>query len=157
MAGSLNKVTLIGNLGNDPDIRTMQNGGEVCNLSVATTDSWKDKNTGEKREKTEWHRVVVFSPGLVGVCKNYLKKGSKVYLEGQLETRSWEQDGQKKYTTEVVLKNFNSTMLMLDSRGGAGAGGGFNDNQSDYAQAPAAAKGSAAPAPMDELEDEIPF
>lgn len=153
MAGSLNKVTLIGNLGADPDVRTMQNGGEVCNLSVATTDTWKDKNSGERREKTEWHRVVVFSPGLVGVCKNYLKKGSKVYLEGQLETRSWEQDGQKKYTTEVVLKNFNSSMIMLDSRG---AGGGFNDNQSDYAQAPAN-QGSAAPAPVDELEDEIPF
>ena len=158
MAGSLNKVTLIGNLGADPDVRTMQNGGEVCNLSVATTESWKDKNSGEKREKTEWHRVVVFSQGLVGICKNYLKKGSKVYLEGQLETRSWEQDGVKKYTTEVVLKNFNSTMLMLDSRGaGAGAGGGFNDNQSAYSQAPAASQGSAAPAPIDELEDEIPF
>lgn len=164
MAGSLNKVTLIGNLGSDPDIRTMQNGGEVCNLSVATTDSWKDKNTGEKREKTEWHRVVVFSPGLVGVCKNYLKKGSKVYLEGQLETRSWEQDGQKKYTTEVVLKSFNSTMLMLDGRsGGAGAGGGYNDGQSSYNQAPAAANQgggaatAAAPAPIDELADEIPF
>lgn len=165
MAGSLNKVTIIGNLGNDPDVRTMQNGGEVCNLSVATTDSWKDKNTGEKREKTEWHRVVVFSPGLVGVCKNYLKKGSKVYLEGAMETRSWEQDGQKKYTTEVVLKAYNSTLIMLDSRGGAGAGGGFNDNQNEYSQAPAmaqggsmgGAQGSSAPAPMDELEDEIPF
>jgi single-strand DNA-binding protein len=158
MAGSLNKVTLIGNLGADPDIRTMQNGGEVCNLSVATTDSWKDKNSGEKREKTEWHRVVVFSPGLVNVCKNYLKKGSKVYLEGALETRSWEQDGQKKYTTEVVLKNFNSTMLMLDSRGGA-ATGGYDDGQSGgYNQAPANQQsGASAPAPIDELEDEIPF
>lgn len=158
MAGSLNKVTLIGNLGADPDVRTMQNGGEVCNLSVATTESWKDKNSGEKREKTEWHRVVVFNPGLVGVCKSYLKKGSKVYLEGQLETRSWEQDGVKKYTTEVVLKSFNGTMLMLDSRsGGAGAGGGFNDNQSSYNAQPAPMGGNAAPAPVDELEDEIPF
>ncbi len=162
MAGSLNKVTLIGNLGNDPEVRTMQNGGEVCNLSVATTESWKDKSSGEKREKTEWHRVVVFSPGLVGVCKNYLKKGAKVYLEGTLQTRSWEQDGQKKYTTEVVLNNFDSKMLMLDGRSsGAGAGaGGYNDGgqSSDYNQSPAN-QGSAAssPAPIDELEDEIPF
>jgi len=156
MAGSLNKVTLIGNLGADPDVRTMQNGGEVCNLSVATTDSWKDKNTGERREKTEWHRVVVFSPGLVTVCKNYLKKGSKVYLEGQLETRSWEQDGQKKYTTEVVLKNFNSSMIMLDARGGGGQENFSNGPQDNYAPgAPAA--GNAAPAPVEELEDEIPF
>ena len=159
MAGSLNKVTLIGNLGADPDVRTMQNGGEVCNLSVATTESWKDKNSGEKREKTEWHRVVVFSPGLVGVCKNYLKKGSKVYLEGSLETRSWEQDGQKKYTTEVVLKSFNSTMLMLDGRsGGASAGGYDSDSSGGYNQAPAnQPSGSSAHAPIDELEDEIPF
>ncbi|NQZ13266.1 MAG: single-stranded DNA-binding protein [Alphaproteobacteria bacterium] len=160
MAGSLNKVTLIGNLGADPDVRTMSNGGEVCNLSVATTESWKDKNTGERRDKTEWHRVVVFSPGLVTVCKNYLKKGSKVYLEGALETRSWEQDGQKRYSTEVVLKNFNSTMLMLDGRGGAG---GMNDNAGGgYDAQPmgggmGGAQASAAPAPIDELEDEIPF
>lgn len=158
MAGSLNKVTLIGNLGADPDVRTMQNGGEVCNLSVATTDSWKDKNTGEKREKTEWHRVVVFSPGLVNVCKNYLKKGSKVYLEGSLETRSWEQDGQKKYTTEVVLKAYNSTMLMLDSRGGAAAGGYDAGQSGGYNQAPSnQSMGASTPAPIDELEDEIPF
>lgn len=158
MAGSLNKVTLIGNLGADPDVRTMQNGGEVCNLSVATTESWKDKNSGERRDKTEWHRVVVFSPGLVNVCKNYLKKGSKVYLEGALETRSWEQDGQKKYTTEVVLKNFNSSMIMLDGRSG-GASGGYDAGQSGgYNQAPAnQGMGAAAPAPIDELEDEIPF
>ncbi len=158
MAGSLNKVTLIGNLGNDPEVRSMQNGGEVCNLSVATSESWKDKNTGERKEQTEWHRVVIFSPGLVNVCKNYLKKGSKVYLEGSLQTRSWEQDGQKKYTTEVVLKNFDSKMVMLDARaGGQGAsGGGFSDNQAGYSAQPAN-QGSAAPAPVDELEDEIPF
>lgn len=158
MAGSLNKVTLIGNLGADPDVRTMQNGGEVCNLSVATTDTWKDKNSGERREKTEWHRVVVFSPGLVTVCKNYLKKGSKIYLEGQLETRSWEQDGQKKYTTEVVLKNFNSSMIMLDGRSGGGAGGFQEPGNDSYSSgAPSFGGGSAAPAPVDELEDEIPF
>jgi len=161
MAGSLNKVTLIGNLGNDPETRSFSNGGEVCNLSVATTESWKDKQTGERKDKTEWHRVSVFSPGLVTVCKNYLKKGSKVYLEGALETRSWEQDGQKKYSTEVVLKGFDAKMIMLDSRGGQSSGGGFNDNQSGYNAAPQGSMGggqaSAAPAPIDELEDEIPF
>ncbi|MCB9982168.1 MAG: single-stranded DNA-binding protein [Rhodospirillales bacterium] len=162
MAGSVNKVILVGNLGADPDVRTMQNGGEVCNLSVATSDSWKDKNTGERREKTEWHRVVIFSPGLVTVCKNYLKKGSKVYLEGAIETRSWEQDGQKKYTTEVVLKNFDSKLVMLDGRSGGGEAGGYNQGGSfndsgsgGYSQgAPAQAASSA---PVDELEDEIPF
>lgn len=161
MAGSVNKVILVGNLGADPEVRTMQNGGEVCNLSVATSDSWKDKNTGERREKTEWHRVVIFSPGLVTVCKNYLRKGSKVYLEGAIESRSWEQDGQKKYTTEVVLKNFDSKLVMLDGRSGGDSsgysqGGSFNDSQSGgYSQgAPAQA---AAAAPVSELEDEIPF
>jgi len=167
VAGSVNKVILVGNLGSDPEVRTMQNGGEVCNLSVATSDSWKDKNTGERREKTEWHRVVIFSPGLVTVCKNYLKKGAKVYLEGAVETRSWEQDGQKKYTTEIVLKNFDSKLVMLDGRSGGdsagysqGGGSSFNDSQSGgYSQgAPAQASSSAAPAPApDELEDEIPF
>jgi single-strand DNA-binding protein len=157
MAGSLNKVTIIGNLGNDPETRQFSNGGEVCNLSVATTESWKDKNTGERKDKTEWHRVSVFSPGLVTVCKNYLKKGSKVYLEGALETRSWEQDGQKKYSTEVVLKGYDAKMIMLDGRNGGGASaGGFSDNQSGYSQQPANNMG-AAPAPVDELEDEIPF
>ena len=159
MAGSLNKVQLIGNLGADPDVLTMQNGGEVCNLSIATSESWKDKNTGERREKTEWHRVVVFNSGLVTVCKNYLRKGSKVYIEGQLETRSWEQDGQKKYTTEVVLKAYRGELTMLDGR---------NDNQADgYQQqqaAPMAAAGggaapatAASPAPVDPMEDDIPF
>ena len=158
MAGSLNKVTLIGNLGNDPEVRSMNNGNEVCNLSIATSESWKDKNTGERKDKTEWHRVVIFSPGLINVCKNYLKKGSKVYLEGALQTRSWEQDGQKKYTTEVVLQGFDSKMVMLDSRNAGGqSAGGFNDNQSGFAAQPSANTGSAAPAPIDELEDEIPF
>ncbi len=161
MAGSLNKVTLIGNLGADPEVRSMQSGDEVCNLSIATSESWKDKATGEKKEKTEWHRVVIFSPGLVNVCKSYLKKGAKIYLEGQLQTRSWEQDGQKKYTTEIVLRGFDSKLVMLDGRSGndnAGAGS-FSDSQSGgYSQgAPAQAAGAAAPAPVDELEDEIPF
>ncbi len=163
MAGSVNKVILVGNLGNDPEVRTMQNGGEVCNLSVATSDSWKDKNTGEKREKTEWHRVVIFSPGLVSVCKNYLKKGAKVYLEGSVETRSWEQDGQKKYTTEIVLKNFDSKLVMLDGRSGGGSSAGgydqggssFNDSQDGgYSQG---GPSQSAPSQVDELEDEIPF
>lgn len=162
MSGSLNKVTLIGNLGADPEVRTMQSGDDVVNLSIATTESWKDKNTGERKDKTEWHRVVIFSPGLVNVTKNYLKKGAKVYLEGQLQTRSWEQDGQKKYTTEVVLRGYDAKLVMLDSRGGAGDSGGYSANMNDsqsggFSQgAPAQAATAAAPAP-DELEDEIPF
>lgn len=162
MAGSVNKVILIGNLGADPEVRTMQNGGKVVNLSVATTDSWKDKNSGERREKTEWHRVVIFNPGLVTVAENYLRKGSKVYLEGALETRSWEQDGQKKYTTEVVLKNYNGQLTMLDSRAGGGAdmGGGqsFQDNNAGggYNTGAPQQQGNTAPQ-IDEMEDEIPF
>ncbi len=160
MAGSVNKVILVGNLGNDPDIRTMQNGGKVANLSIATSESWKDKNTGERREKTEWHRVAIFSPGLVTLCENYLRKGSKVYIEGQLETRKWQdQSGQDKYTTEVVLKNFNSQLTMLDSRGGgAGGGASFNDSQSGgYDNGAPQSMGAPSQAPADELEDEIPF
>jgi len=166
MAGSLNKVTIIGNLGNDPEVRSMQNGGEVCNLSIATSETWKDKSSGERKEQTEWHRVVVFAPGLVNVCKNYLKKGSKVYIEGALKTRSWEQDGQKKYTTEVVLNNYDSKMVMLDARGGGqgagmgASGGGFSDSQAGYSQQPAnmgGNMGGSQAAPVDELEDEIPF
>lgn len=159
MAGSVNKVILIGNLGNEPDIRTMQNGGKVANLSIATSESWKDKNSGEKREKTEWHRVAVFSPGLVTLCENYLHKGSKVYLEGQIETRKWQdQSGQDRYTTEVVLKNYNSQLTMLDSRSGGG-GSGFQDNNAPaFESAPQGqpGAGNAAPA-IDEMEDEIPF
>lgn len=115
MAGSINKVIIVGNLGADPEIRSMQSGDEVCNLSIATSESWKDKASGEKKEKTEWHRVVVFNKGIVGVCKNYLKKGSKVYIEGQLETRSWESNGEKKYTTEIVLRPFKGELTMLES------------------------------------------
>ena len=160
MAGSLNKVQIIGNLGKDPDIRTMQNGGRVANLSVATSEQWKDRQTGERREKTEWHRVVVFNDGLVTVCENYLNKGSKVYLEGQIETRKFtDQSGQERYMTEVVLRPYKSELIMLDSRGGgqAGAGGGFGG-----AQAGGGATGFADPATpegggADELEDEIPF
>ena len=162
MVGSVNKVILIGNLGNDPEIKAMNSGDKVVNLSIATSESWKDKATGERKENTQWHRVVIFNQGLVNVCENYLKKGAKLYIEGQLETRSWEQDGKKKYTTEVVLRPYRGELTMLDSRnqGGAGAGGGFNDNQSSYNAQPSSGGGmqsNASPAPIDELEDEIPF
>lgn len=153
MAGSVNKVILIGNLGAEPDVRTMQSGDKVVNLSVATSETWKDKDTGERKEKTEWHRVVIFNKGLVNVAENYLHKGSKVYIEGQVETRSWEQDGQKKYTTEIVLRPFRSELTMLDSKGSSG--GTFGESaQGGYAPAN---QGGAAPAPVDELEDDIPF
>lgn len=120
MAGSLNKVTLIGNLGRDPEIRTTNDGREIANLNIATSESWKDKITGERKDKTEWHRVVCFNEGLVKVIKNYVKKGSKLYIEGQLQTRKWiDSDNQEKYTTEVVLQNFNSSLILLDSKGEA--------------------------------------
>ncbi len=167
MAGSVNKVILIGNLGADPDIRTMQSGDKVVNLSIATSESWKDKMTGERREKTEWHRVVVFNKGLVNVCENYLKKGSKVYIEGQIETRSWEQNGEKKYTTEIVLRPYRGELTMLDSRsGGVGASGSYGGGQSfndgglsSYDNgAPASGMQAQAQAqPVDAMDDEIPF
>ncbi|WP_428028092.1 single-stranded DNA-binding protein [Altererythrobacter sp.] len=125
MAGSLNKVMLIGNLGADPEIRSFQNGGKVANLRIATSETWKDRNTGERQERTEWHSVAIFSEGLVNVCENYLRKGSKVYIEGQLQTRKWQdQSGNDRYSTEVVLRGFNGTLTMLDGRGEGGGGGG---------------------------------
>lgn len=128
MAGSVNKVILVGNLGADPEIRRTQDGRPIANLSVATSEQWRDKNSGERRERTEWHRVVIFNEGLCKVAENYLKKGAKVYIEGQLQTRKWQdQSGQDKYSTEVVLQGFNSTLTMLDGRGdsqGQGQGGG---------------------------------
>ncbi|NMA98905.1 MAG: single-stranded DNA-binding protein [Phyllobacteriaceae bacterium] len=129
MAGSVNKVILVGNLGNDPEVRNLPSGGKVVNLSVATSESWKDRNTGERREKTEWHRVVIFSEGLARVAESYLRKGSKVYIEGQLQTRKWQdQSGQDKYSTEVVLQGFNSNLTLLDGRGdGAGDSGGYGN------------------------------
>ncbi len=158
MAGSLNKVTLIGNLGADPEIRSMNNGGKVCTLSVATTESWKDKQTGEKREKTEWHRVVIFGDGLVRVAENYLKKGSKIYIEGSLQTRKWQdRDGNDKYTTEVVLQGFGGTLIMLDSRG---SGGGHSQDPG-YAGGSGGGSRSAArqdgPAANIDMDDDIPF
>jgi single-strand DNA-binding protein len=151
MAGSVNKVILIGNLGRDPEIRAMQDGREVCNLAIATSDTWKDKNTGERRERTEWHRVVIFSEGLVNVVKNYLKKGSKVYIEGALQTRKWtDKDGVEKYSTEIVLQGFGSTLTMLDSRAD-GAGGGARADSGYNAPAKRADVAEV------ELDDEIPF
>ena len=151
MAGSVNKVILIGNLGNDPEIRTFQNGGRVANLSVATSENWKDKTTGERKEKTQWHRVVVNNENLVGICETYLKKGSKVYLEGQLETRKYtDKDGAEKYTTEVVLRPYRGEITMLDSKGGGAA--------NDYSIEPAAAvAGGGASSSRNDMDDEIPF
>ena len=157
MAGSVNKVILVGNLGRDPEVRTFQNGGKVCNLRIATSDTWKDKNTGERREKTEWHSVAIFSEPLARTAEQYLKKGSKVYLEGQLETRKWQdQSGQDRYSTEVVLRPYTSTMVMLDGRSGGGGGdygggGGYVDNQGG------GGGGYQQPAPAGDIDDEIPF
>ncbi len=136
MAGSVNKVILIGNLGRDPEIRRTQDGRPIANLNVATTDSWRDKVSGERKERTEWHRVVIFNEGLCKVAEQYLKKGAKVYIEGQLQTRKWQdQQGQERYTTEIVLQGFNSVLTMLDGRagGGMGAPGGMGeDGPGDY-------------------------
>jgi len=166
MAGYVNKVILIGNLGKDPEIRRTQDGRPVANLRIATTESWRDKTTGEKREKTEWHSVVIFSEGLCRVVEQYVKKGSKLYIEGALQTRKWQgQDGQDRYSTEVVLQGFNSVLTMLDARGGSGAStspGMHEDDQAGYtpagngngAKRAAAAGGKSFDKPVD---DEIPF
>jgi single-strand DNA-binding protein len=166
MAGSVNKVILIGNLGKDPEIRTTGDGKEIANLTLATSETWRDRNTGERREKTEWHRIVVFNDGLIGVIKSYLHKGSKVYLEGALQTRKWtDQSGVEKYSTEVVLQGFGSTLTMLDSKGNATSGGNseYSGNGGNNYQAAAynpagnnAVANNNAPA-YAELDDEIPF
>lgn len=162
MAGSVNKVILIGNLGQDPEVKTFGNGGQVCNLSIATSESWKDKNTGERKDKTEWHRVVIFNENLIKVAQNYLKKGSKIYIEGSLQTRKWtDQSGQDKYSTEVVLQRYRGELTMLDSRseGGGGYGGGQgggNYNQ-DTNQGGGAPSGGAPSGGVGDLDDEIPF
>lgn len=164
MAGSVNKVILVGNLGADPEVRQFPNGGAVCSLSVATSENWKDKNTGERREKTEWHRVSIFSEGLVRVASQYLKKGAKVYLEGQLETRKWQdKEGKDRYTTEVVLRGFNSNLTMLDGRSdGAGAGGGYGQQISGGQSGGQMSQSGMNDGPPGggqsyELDDEIPF
>ena len=175
MAGSVNKVIIIGNLGRDPEVRTFQNGGKVCNLRIATSENWKDKNTGERREKTEWHSVAIFNDGLVRVAEQYLRKGSKVYVEGQLQTRKWQdQSGQDRYTTEVVLQGYGGTLTMLDGRsegggmGGGGYGGGGGD-QMGYDNGPQGdpgygggmgggqGGGMGGGMPSRDLDDEIPF
>ena len=133
MAGSVNKVILVGNLGRDPESRSFQNGGKVVNLRIATSESWKDRNTGEKKEKTEWHSVAIFNEGLANVAERFLRKGSKVYIEGQLQTRKWQdQQGQDKYSTEIVLQGFNSVLTMLDGPGGGQGGGGGNRGGGDF-------------------------
>lgn len=155
MAGSINKVILVGNLGADPEVRATQDGREIANLRIATSESWKDKSSGERKEKTEWHRVVIFNDGLVNVAKNYLRKGAKVYIEGQLQTRKWtDQSGQEKYSTEVVLQGFNSNLTMLDGKAGGGSSYEGGDNYSQEPRRPAMAAGGGSSAPLD---DEIPF
>tara|TARA_B100000949_G_scaffold1666_1_gene1434 strand:+ start:481 stop:981 length:501 start_codon:yes stop_codon:yes gene_type:complete len=162
MAGSVNKVILIGNLGADPEVRQFQNGGQVCNLRIATSDTWKDKNTGERRERTEWHQVAIFSDGLVRVAQNYLKKGSKVYIEGKLQTRKWQdQSGNDRYSTEVVLQGFDGTLVMLDSAGGGqGGGGGGRMGGGGYRGGGGGGPRQLDGPPQDfnqDFEDEIPF
>ena len=176
MAGSVNKVILIGNLGRDPEVRTFQNGGKVCNLRIATSENWKDRNTGERRERTEWHSVAIFSEPLIRVAEQYLKKGSKVYIEGQLETRKWQdQSGQDRYSTEVVLRPYRSELTMLDGRGEGGGGGNFGggsggggyedrgyDDRGGYEDRGSYGGGSSSGggggrSPSRDLDDEIPF
>src|ERR1700746_1432287 len=145
MAGSVNKVILVGNLGKDPEIRRTQDGRPIANLSVATSETWRDRATGERKEKTEWHRVVIFNEGLAKVAEQYLKKGAKVYVEGQLQTRKWtDQSGAEKYTTEVVLQGFNSSLTMLDGRGGGGSFAGDDNGGGDFG---AIGPSSSSPAP----------
>ncbi|HHL22029.1 MAG TPA: single-stranded DNA-binding protein [Aliiroseovarius sp.] len=168
MAGSVNKVILIGNLGADPEVREFPNGGKVCNLRLATSETWKDRNTGERRERTEWHRVAIYSEPLVRVCEQYLRKGSKIYVEGQLETRKWQdQSGQDRYTTEVALRPFRSELTMLDSRRSEGGGGGYGGgDQGGYGGGSGGggygggSGGDSGPAPAGGgggFDDEIPF
>jgi single-strand DNA-binding protein len=160
MAGSVNKVILVGNLGRDPEIRNLQDGNKVANLSVATSESWRDKTTGERRDKTEWHRVVVFNERIIDVVEKYLKKGAKVYLEGALQTRKWtDQSGVEKYTTEVVLQRFRGELTMLDSRGGGGGseGGGGESGDEGGAYSGGSSPRGGGRAPAGDLDDDIPF
>ncbi len=156
MAGSVNKVILIGNLGADPEIRRTQDGRPIANLRLATSESWKDKNSGERKERTEWHRVVIFSEGLCRIAEQYLKKGSKVYVEGQLQTRKWEdQSGQERYSTEVVLQNFNSTLTMLDGRREGGGSSEFSSDSDFGSDQPV--NSTQNKSSTEEFDDEIPF
>ena len=169
MAGSVNKVILIGNLGADPEVRSFQNGGKVCNLRIATSETWKDRNSGERKERTQWHSVAIFSEPLAKVAEQYLKKGSKVYIEGQLETRKWQdQSGADRYSTEVVLRPYTSTLTMLDGRGegggggGMGGGGGYGDSGGGYGGGYDQGGGygggsSGGGGGRGDMDDEIPF
>ncbi len=159
MAGSVNKVILIGNVGADPEIRRTQDGRPIANIRLATSESWRDKNSGERKEKTEWHRVVVFNEGLCKVIEQYVKKGAKLYIEGALQTRKWtDQAGVEKYSTEIVLQGFNSTLTMLDSRGGgAGASSGGSDYGDDSSSGSRAPSGGGRANFAADLDDEIPF
>jgi len=173
MAGSVNKVIIIGNLGRDPEVRTFQNGGKVCNLRIATSENWKDKSTGERREKTEWHSIAIFQEGLVRIAEQYLKKGSKVYIEGQLQTRKWQdQSGQDRYSTEVVLQGFGGALTMLDGRDGGGSGGGgsgggeyggdsggggYGGPDDRGGPSGGGGGGGGSSAPSRDFDDEIPF
>ena len=182
MAGSVNKVILVGNLGADPEVKSFQNGGKVCNLRIATSESWKDRNSGEKKERTEWHSVAIFSEGLAGVAERFLRKGSKVYIEGQLRTRKWQdQQGQDRYTTEIVLQGPGAVLTMLDgapgSSGGGGGGsgsgwgsssgggrggddwggGGHDDFGGGSARSSGGGRGAPAPSFDNDLDDEVPF
>jgi single-strand DNA-binding protein len=167
MAGSVNKVILVGNLGKDPEIRRTQDGRPIANLSVATSDTWRDKGTGERKEKTEWHRVVIFSEPLCKIVEQYLKKGAKVYIEGALQTRKWtDQSGVEKYSTEVVLQGFNSVLTMLDGRSGGAGGGSYGDDaggdfgSSSPSSAPprrVAASAGAGGSRNSDMDDDIPF
>ncbi|MFV0475223.1 MAG: single-stranded DNA-binding protein [Pikeienuella sp.] len=159
MAGSVNKVILIGNLGRDPEVRTFSNGGKVCNLRIATSETWRDKNSGERKERTEWHSVAIFSEPLTRVAEQYLRKGSKVYIEGQLETRKWQdQNGQDRYSTEVVLRPYRSELTMLDGRGeggggfSGGGGGGYSDERGGDSGGGRSSGGFSQ-----DIDDEIPF
>ena len=171
MAGGINKVIIVGNLGKDPEVRTFANGGKVCNFSVATSESWKDKQTGERKEKTEWHNISIYNEGLAGVAEKYLRKGSKVYREGKLQTRKWQdQSGNDRYSTDVVLQGFDAKMEMLDSKpGGGGQGGGSNDGwgggQSGgssgggggWGQTGGSGGGQGGGAFDSDLDDDVPF
>ena len=169
MAGSVNKVILVGNLGRDPEVRSFQNGGKVCNLRIATSETWRDRNTGERKEKTEWHSVAIFSEPLAKIAEQYLKKGSKVYIEGSLETRKWQdQSGQDRYTTEIVLRPYRGELTLLDGRdgGGNGGGGGYEDDRGGYGGGSggygsgSGGSGGGAGGPgggRADLDDEIPF
>ena len=171
MAGSVNKVILVGNLGRDPEVRSFQNGGKVCNLRIATSETWKDRNSGERKERTEWHSVAIFNEALAGVAERFLQKGSKVYIEGQLETRKWQdQSGQDRYSTEVVLRPYSGNLTMLDGPSGGGGGGGTYGGSSgggdyggdygggyDSGPSQGGGGGGGGRAPSRDIDDEIPF